>query len=308
MKKFIICMMVSLFLISGLGFQAYADESGYYISEDYQTVTIDGNTYSRFNLSLVGADYEYRDDMPFQFTKNQKEQIAGIEWLSSQDELLLEIRIEFKDGSYLTVNFMRDDYKSKYYELTHDPNEQYVIDFEWPNDNTASSGKAEFFKNPVYLDGYKLSRGDYYPVYSVINTGYENIQVYKGLMMIYGGDYYYIDYEEMGIVSREYSLYDYEEVVAHQITEPDFVSRIKECEENYYSDSWGFLYDDDFMNKVSILFLILAFAILPMAALVFTIICAIRTKQVYRKLYTIAGVFAGAELVIFGVIVMLLNL
>ena len=305
MKKYLICIITSILLFSCLGMTAFADETAPTISDDYQTIYLNGETYSRFNASMIEADY-YSYDISPELTEAQQENITSISIATNESASLLSVDIDFKDGSTLSVNFMRDDYLKNYEELIKNQNTPYTIDFEWPEGNQVTGAKSLFTANSVILDESDLYWSDYYPV--LMNIIGDDTSMHVGSLLLIDDRYYYVDYEEIG-VTRWYSFIpsEYTELSAYEITDSDLVEKIIAGEEAYYEDDFGFLYDDELTSTISKVFLIIVFAVIPAIILVLFLILAIRAKTIYRKLFAAICCISGVELVIFAIVAMMLH-
>ena len=300
MKKLKYLILTVILLFSCLGFTAFAEGSAATISDDYQTLCIDGNTYSRFNASMIDADY-YVVDVSVELTALQQETIDKIEFSMTEDSIVAYADIYFKDGGNLYAGFLRDDYLKMYNELSTSENGEYIIDFQYPEDNIVPVEKSKLFGNPVVLTYEDLEWCDYYSV--VMRSEDENLSVYKGSIIFIDDDGYYVDYEEVGVKSwYEFDPYEYEELPAYEISDEELIASLREGESAYYADDFGFFYDDNFTETLSAVFLIFVFAIVPFVILVVFLVLAIRSKTVYRKMFAAISILSGAELVIFAII------
>lgn len=305
MKKYLICIITSLLLFSCLGMTAFADDSSLTISDDYQTVYLNGESYSRFNASMINTEYEFYYVSP-KLTDIQQEQVAEVSLMINQSHSLLYLDIDYKDGSNLTAHFMRDDYCDAYDKLVNNQNTPYIIDFEWPEGNRVTGSKALFTENPVILGSSELNKSSHYFVLMNILEG--DIDICMGALLIIGDNYYYVDYEEIG-VTRLYGFnaYEYTDLPAYKITDADLVADIAAGEEAFYNDNFGFFYDDELTSTISKVFLIIVFAVIPAIILVLFLILAIRAKTIYRKLFAAICCISGVELVIFAIVAMMLH-
>ncbi len=304
MKKYLICIITSILLFSCLGMTAFAETSAPTISDDYRTVYLNGETYSRFNASMIDTEYEYYYAEP-NLTDAQQEYIAEVTFMINDSKSLLSVVIDFKDGSTLSANYIRKDYLDTYDELIKNQNAPYIIDFEWPEGNRVTGSKALFTANPVVLGSRDLNISDQYPILMSILE--DDTDLYIGALLIIDGRYYYVDYEEIG-VTRWYDFYAYEytDLPAYEITDSDLVADIATGEEAYYNSDLGFFYNDELTTTISKVFLILVFAVMPAVILVLFFILAIRAKTVYRKLFTVICCISGVELVIFTIAALML--
>ena len=300
MKKLKYLILTVILLFSCLGLTAFAEGSAATISEDYQTLCIGGSTYSRFNTSMIDADC-FVVDIAVELTASQQEIIDKVEFLMTEDSIIAYADIYFKDGANLYAGFLRDDYLKIFTELSSSEDGEYLIDFQYPEDNTVPVEKSKLFGNPVVLGSEELGWCDYYSV--IMKSSVGNLCVYKGSIIVIDEDCYYVDYEEVGVKSwYEFDPYECDELPAYEISDEELIASIREGESEYYADDFGFFYDDNFTEKLSAVFLIFVFAIIPFVILVVFLILAIRSKTVYRKMFAAISILSGAELVVFAVI------
>ena len=300
MKKLKYLILTVILLFSCLGLTAFAEGSAATISDDYQTLCIDGNTYSRFDTSMINIDY-YALDFYAELTASQQEIINEVEVELTEDSIIAYATIYFKDGATLSAGFLRDDYLKMYNELSASEDGEYLIDFQYPEDNIVPVEKSKLFGNPVVLGSEDLEWCDYYPVVMKSEDG--NLSVYKGSILFINDDCYYVNYEEIGVKTLyEFDPYEYDELPAYEISDEELIASIREGESDYYADDFGFFYDDNFTETLSAVFLIFVFAIIPFAILVVFLILAIRSKTVYRKMFATISILSGMELTIFAII------
>ena len=303
MKKYLICIITAILLFSCLSMTAFAENTAPTISDDYQTIYINGETYSRFNASLVGTSY-YTYDITPELTDTQQENITAIDIEMNDSRTILSVQIGLKDGSTLSANYIREDYLQTYNDLTTDPNSPYTIDFFYPLDNTVTGSKSDFMGTPVALSEYEIYSSNYFDVFMTLN---EDSSIYSGSLLIIDDSYYYVDYEENGVLNWSYfDLYEYTELAAYEITDSELVANIQAGEEAYYGDDYSFFYDDELTNSISSVFLILIFAVVPAIILVLFFIFALRSKGIYRRLFAVICGCAGAELIIFTIVTTML--
>lgn len=300
MKKFISIIFTITLIFSCFGLTAFAENSSITISEDYQTLSIDGESYSRFNASMLEFDC-YETDKQITLSKAQQEAIASIELFANEQENIISVDITFKDGAYLSITFLRDDYLDEYNEIINNLSQNYVIDFGWPEDNTVVANRDDFFGNAIYLKSNVLEWCDYF--YVTASSSDNSMTVVKGALITYDNEYYYVDFAESGIADGySFSPYNYDTLSAHEITNEVLLKSLVEAEEAYYADDLGFFFDDDFTETISAVFLIFIFAIIPFAIFIVFLVLAIRSKTVYRKLFSTICILSGAELAIFAII------
>lgn len=300
MKKIISVIIPVLLLFSCLGLTAFAENSSVTISDDYQKLYLDGNSYSRFNNSTIEVEY-FSFNADVELNATQQELIDEVVLETNENITIISADIYFKDGAVLSVGFLHDDYLEIYNEISTGQITECIIDFEWPEGNTVVTEKTALLGDAVTLYGDDLKWCDYYPV--IIKTSDESLTLYEGALLIINDEYYYTDFSEAAVANwYDFNPYDYSELPAHKITDTELLASIKAAEEEYYSDDLGFLYDDNLTETVSAVFLIFVFAIVPFAILVVFLVLAIRSKTVYRKMFSTICILSGAELAIFAII------
>ena len=300
MKKLISVIITAMLLFSCLGLTVFAATSSATISDDYQKLTLDGNTYSRFNTSTMEVEY-FSYDTSVKLSANQQETIKEIILQANEDVTIIYADIYFKDGAVLSVGFLRDDYLGMYNDIATGESNEYTIDFEYPEGNTILVKKAALYGDSVTLGTEELEWCDYFPVVVASSDG--NLTAYKGALITIDDDCYYVDFEEAHIESwYDFNPYDYAELPAYEISDAELIASIQEGEDAYYSDDFGFLLDDSFTEAVSAVFLIFVFAIIPFAIFVVFLILAIRSKTVYKKMFRLIYILSAAELAVFAIV------
>lgn len=300
MKKIISILITAMLLFSCLGLTVFAETSSATISDDYQKLTLDGNTYSRFNTSAMEVEY-FSYDTSVELSTNQQDTIKEIILQANEEVTIIYADIYFKDGAVLSVGFLRDDYLGMYNDIATGENNEYTIDFEYPEGNKILVEKATLYGDSVSLGAEELEWCDYFPV--VVESSDGSLTAYRGALITIDGDCYYVDFEEAHVESwYDFNPYDYAELPAHEISDEELIASIQVAEDAYYSDDFGFLLDDSFTEAVSAVFLIFVFAIIPFALFVVFLILAIRSKTIYKKMFRVIYLLSGAELVLFAII------
>ena len=266
-------------------------------SEDYTTLTLDGVGYSRVNPEPLSNDlydltFVYADYM---LTEAQQAVVDRIDMTQYGDHTILIADIYFKDGAVLTVNFLRDDLRAEFDLLVSGQTDTYVIDFRWPGDNTVTTERETLFGKEVTLSKSTLENGDDFYVDAQSKNGF--LTVTRGFLLADGTAFYYVDCEKSGIESDNFYSFEYTELTAWEITDPDLLERLTEAKR---------LYDDDislFGGDLTILFgytgLIVLFVLLPLAAAVLGWILFARSKKpIYKKICLTVALLATAELIV----------
>ena len=300
MKKLISIMIMTILLFSCVGLTAFASPSSATISDDYQKLYMDGNAYSRFNTSMVEVDY-FDANITVELNATQQETIDQVSLQVNADTTFIRADINFKDGAVLSAEFLRDDYLDTYNEISFDENGLYTIDLEYPEGNIVTTVKSNLFGSSVTLTADELEWCSYYPVWIQNNDG--TLTAHKGSLITIEDAYYYVNYEDIEVESwYHFDPYEYDELPAYEISDAELITNIQEAEEEFYSDDFGFLFNDNLTKAVSTVFLVFVFAIIPFVIFVACLILAIRSKTVYKKLFRFIYLLSAAELVVFAIV------
>lgn len=300
MKKISSFIIITILLFSCLGFTVFANPASVTISDDYQELYLDGNTYSRFDTSSLEGEH-YIDNIPVELSDAQEELLREVSIETNATFTVIYADIHFKDGAVLSVGYLRNDYVKMYNEMIAGQNSEYVIDFEYPDDNTVTVSKSILYGENIVLNSEDLGSCTFYPV--VVESEDGILTVYKGSLLAVNERYYYVDFQEATVKSYyDFNPYAYNELPAYEITDTNALASIREAEGSYYSDGLGFLLDDNFTNKVSAIFLIIVFAVIPFAIFVVFLILAIRSKTEYKKMFRTIYIFSATLLVVFTIV------
>lgn len=296
-----------------------AKQPTFTFSEDYQKLYVDGESFSRFDATTLSADfgytvlveYEYNSDYYtghsayVKLTDKQKENIEDILIETNLAKNMYRIELHYKDGSILTVYFLKDTDFAEYNKFLNGEVEQYEIDIGYPDGNVVFAEKSALFGEKVTLTKSELVNWwDFFSVFAKNSDG--SLVMCTGDLILIDNDFYYIDYKECGV---EGSLYydeldesEITELVVHKITDEKLYADLQSAMELYYQDDYGVLYDDDASNTISTVFLIFIFAVVPAVILVIFLVKAIRSKGVYKKIYGTVTALCVAELVVFIIV------
>lgn len=308
MKKCISVLIILLLLSSCLSFTVSAADASFTVSEDYKTMYLDGSTYSRADISVLSVDFTEIIGKNLALTETQKEEIKEVSFLTSETRSVILADFYFKDGSQLSVGFLRDDCREVYESLMSDADAGCVIDFGWPEGNQVATRLAQLRGETVTLNDTEfLEWCEYFSV--TAQSSDRELSATKGSLLSYESQYYYVDFQENGIsVSNYFFPGDYTHLKVHEITNEEVLESIMEAEEAYYSDSFGFFFDDAFTKGLSAVFLVFVFAVIPAVVLVMAVIFTIRTKGFYRRLWVGITALSAAELVIFAILTALITM
>lgn len=303
MKKILPAIILSVLLFSCFSFTVFAQTPNT-ISEDYQTLVLDDDVYHRVDISVFDmyhdAYYETFTDQ-ISLSEAQQDAIKNIDLSSFEDGNLRLMDITFYDGAMLSVYFLHEDYISFYEDVTSGQVSDYIIDFEWPKENTVDTTRTELFNNHTILSEHELQSCDYFPV--VTRSEDKALTAYTGTLVTVDGTYYYIDTADAGLDNKGYLVpYDYTELSAYEITDDTLLADIEEGIAKYHNDDLGYLYNDDLSDIISAVFLIFVFGIIPFVIMILFLIFAIRSKTSYKKLFRTIYLLSAAELIIFAVL------
>ena len=298
MKKLISILFTMTLLFSCLGLTAFAKSSSLTISEDYRTITVDGKTYSQFNSNMLDLSGTVdRTNMQVMLSSSQKDAIHEIVATSDHTQTMFDLGIEFKDGVYVSISYLRNDLLADYNHLVNNRLDSYDINFSYPEHNTIIADSKALYGTEAMLTSDFLNQCDYFPV--TVSNKENSITIIKGSVLIVDDEYYYVDFAELGIAFRNsFDPWDYNSLQAYKITDSSLVEKLETAYDNYYFGGFS----DGFTQTLSAIFLIFVFAIIPLGILIAGIILAIRSKKVYKKLFSILSTLAAAELVIVAII------
>lgn len=306
MKKWMTTFVGIILLFTRLGFTAFAAPASATLSDDYQTLTINGNTYSRFDISQAETRYQ---ELPLDIALSdaQARSVKEIFLETNSGENLIYANINFKDGSSLSIGFLRDDYKDEYQKIIAGESNQYLIDFQYPEGNKITASKKDFYGKPALLNFDQLQYADSFPVYAT--TADDAISVYKGMLLVIEEEYYYVDFTEQRINNPyDFNPYNYKELATYKIGNAELIERMEESIDRYYSEEFGILFDEEFGETISAIFLILVFGIVPFIIFLVFLFLAIRSKTVYKKMFRIVYLLCGLELVVFAIMTVLITM
>lgn len=291
MKKLICIVFCLIALCLGLGVNAFAD--GGKLSDDLQTLTLDGKTYHRCN-TLVTEYWGYDTDIPLKAPDG-----AVATAYPNEDASLVDVELLYKDGSRLSMGFIRENYIQEYDRLLTTTDGSCCVPFYWG----APELSLEVLKSsPVTLDSMVLYWAETYPVQ--IYAKNDSFSVIRGTLLIDGDSYYYVDHQELGVINRrDFSTYEAEEMSAYKITDPETLASLKEIRKQ---EGGVRIIGSDFMQSISAAMLTLVFALFPAAVLVLSLIFGFRRKGSRKNAWRTICALCAAELIVFTLIVIIL--
>ncbi len=274
--------------------------------EDNYTIMKCGSyDYSRFNDANIYFDNEYAVRNNIVLTKEQSYEISAIYLSSTESGSIVWAEFEFLDGSTTTATFKNQDVWSEKEALDADNVTEYTIDFEYPIDNVLEVKKSEIKENVSTLE---FCPDDYTYFYVKAYSSDKSFYIEKGVLVTYRGDYYFLDYQENGIITSFTSLNNREYMV-HKITNEKLIEKIDEHTDEFYGGDFGFLFDDSFTETVSNVFLIMVFFVLPLLAFITFLILTIRAKKkIYKRAFAVIDILTALEMIIFVIIALIITL
>lgn len=319
MKKLSI-LFLALVLTLGLGITAFAEDytvpsatefagadeyTNLYtatLSEDLQTLYMDGNSYSLADISILELEYNGWE-ISVELTAVQRQTIKKATAITYGDDDAVQVTLYMTDGIRMTVTFLRDDLRGEYDRLTAGDADRWVLDFEWPERNTVTADKAQLKGESTVVTLEDVYSSVEYPVFAYTAGG--TLVLKCGVLLNLDGSYIYVPYPDDLVDERyPYILETYLEtamqVPAVKLTDPTLVQQLDKAQQAYYNDGLGFMYNDTLTENISDVFLVLLFAIIPGAIAVLFLILSLRAKKPsYKKLFWVTCVLSAAELAVF---------
>lgn len=270
-----------------------------------QNLEYQGNNFVRFDASMV--EFEVEDSIEDVDYNIIGADIKSADYDLSPNNAIIRAYFTYNDGSMLTATFINDNfYYSEYQRLMQNPDE-FTVEFYYPDDNTVTADADAFYGEPTNLYGEDLWYSDRMDV--TVKMEDNSFYINKGCLFITDDNYYYLDYAKSGITDP-YGFDPYEIVgwiEVYKITDAEVLTELDEACSEYNDDLIGLL-DSDITDNIAAVILTIAFAVIPLAALVVFLILAIRAKTPsYKKLFRAICITTAAELVVFAVTVVLLT-
>lgn len=293
-------------------------------SEDFKTLYYKEYAYYQKDLSLFEASlpyedyeleyYEDYDDVistddyalipyaDYRLTETQEKTVKSID--VSGDEIIVSLIVYYKDGTTLSLELLREDYLDDYEKLVSEQLTNYEVDFEYPEGNVVKIDRKQLYENEVERIKCKDYYNDYLTQLTYLRSE-DGVLLYKpGIVIKLGDDFYYFSYEENNMYPEyDYGFFDLywceEDILVHKITDEETVALLKEAEQAYYEDDFGYLENDELSNSISYFFLVVLFGVVPGIAFVVSLVFAIIKKKTYRKLLFAVCGFTLAEIIAF---------
>ncbi len=320
MKKIMSVLLIAVLSFS-LGLTSLATDNVVTFSEDFLKLYCNGYVYSRVDASKIEYDYDnvvaefeeytdadgvviYNDKMQYNdfehmLSDTQSEIVESVELSSNSQGTIIDAIIYYYDGASLSVTYLRDDYIEEYKKVTQGKCENYLIDFYYPEGNK------------IYLDGEVLTEGPKtqiphdtsFTVYATASD--DSFRASVGEIISHQGQYYFVNFAEIGVetIFDFYENYESDKLPVYEITDENAITMLTEGEEKFYDDDYGFLYDDELSAGISKVFFTIVFGGIPAVATVVSLIFAIKSKKLYKKLCFATSALAACSLGIFIAIV-----
>lgn len=331
MKKFIYVIITVLILSLCLGVTSFAtgttdvadDSAGsppvMTFSEDFQIMYYDGYEYYQKDLRMVETGYSdaydtgdfYIDDFyglsnaDYELTNTQKELVDNIyiDMFTTFSDIATTVEITYKNGTCLTISYLREDYVDDYEKFLNGDFSEIEINFLWPERNVIKTNKNLLMTSKtkeISTEDFWYNSMDF-AVYVATDDGALSYEI--GQIVEITGTYYYLDYNENNVTIHtdfmEEKDTQNDTVILREITDEALIAEIDTAMEAFYSDDYGYLYNDELANAISYFFLILLFGVVPGIVFLVTFIFAFIKKGKYRKLLFTASFFTLAEIITF---------
>ena len=317
------------------------------ISEDLQVIQSGKEKFYRINSNDIEFDYivvddeeyvydentivyedkvvvEYADEMyEFQLSENQKKTIENIEDCSLGSEVYIDIVIYYKDGTSLSgLKFLNEKYLDEYNDLIENGSDTYLVDFIFPDNNFVNIPKAALFNSD---NKTTIKTDDFFDeCYVYIENSSKIFRIEQGSIITYKDEFYYRDNKENGLKSEfvdgvhntiyhekstvHNTIYHEKSTVSvYKITDENTINKLKEAQEKYYEDDFGFLFNEKLAESISKVLFVVIFGILPLAVLVLSIVICVRSsKKAYKKICITTSVLSVTEIISFIIAIVLL--
>ena len=294
MKKRLGLFLVLLTVVCLLGITAHAQQP-LILSEDLQTLTMDDRTYSRTDLSAMDPCFIstiHYVQTPSHLQSQLKYAVA----YANSNNWVISLELYYVDGSRQDIYFAYDEVRDQLLDLCQDDELVCGLTMWWEDDPSFTAPISQLKDTPTTLDSFEIAYEEYYPITHYYRE--MDCHIYRGMLCLYQGTYYYVDYLENNIHNPS-SFYPEEytgQLKAYEITNPKLVEQLDNTVESQYGSS------DDMGQILSGMFLCFLFAVIPLGIMIPCAIFAIRSKGYYRLTWTVTAGLCAAELVIFLIV------
>lgn len=276
-------------------------------AEDFQTLSFEDNTYIACNLSEL--IYDESEEISKQYvilSDTQKENVKSVSITANADYSILYANIAYRNGSTLNVDFLRNDCYEKLDSIRQNTT-HCEIDFSYSGVDVISFTKSSLSGEYTTVTEDELYWCDFYEVTS--SCEYE-FDFFYGYMLFCDDSYYFVDAETvLQLCDSSWDFYpaDYDSLYACKISDEELIEQLDTAMYDSYSSlNITDMLDEATTKKLSDGFLIIAFGILPLAAMIASFIIAMRAKSAYKKLFSAIGITCAAELTVFVILLLIL--
>ena len=300
MKKLLCVFMALLAMICLLTVSVGAAPPPPTLSEDLQTLTFNGQTYTAADISAMSILFS-SGTTAVQVPQSIRSTVKSATMSYTLNRYAATVELHYTNGSSMNITFVRDDLLPELQKACQSDDVVCSIYFWWENSPSVTASISQLKGKPSTLTQGELFRSDYYEV--IYNCPTFDSQVYRGFICQSGDQLYYVDYQENNI----YDPLDFYPSVsgpelykAYEITDPALVSQIEDVLASELSGS------SELGQILSTALLSFLFAVIPGVILILSIIFFIRTKAYYRITWAITGGLCIAELILFIILAILL--
>jgi hypothetical protein len=268
------------------------------LSEDFLTLTLDGETYHRMDTSAFEWSYGY--EVNLNLTQTQLELVKEGTVNFDHSNVIAEVNLYYQDGSSLYASYVKDSQRDRLIAMLEDDNAVVEIEY-WNNSNFTKASIKDYKGNAIVLSERILSYCDYYYVFGHA----EDLDIYTrpGALLVEQGKYYYVDFSENKLDADKFTPWEHSSLAGYEITNEALIQQLDRDMADYYDDGIGAIYDDEFTEDLSTAVLIGVFGIFPGVVLLLAVILLIRNKGYQRLTWAITAGLSAAELTVFGIIV-----
>ncbi len=279
-RRFLFTLVLLVLLLPTLVITASA-KGGAVVSEDYTTVTYDGNTYVRVNGDDVTTANDADNVYDITFEGTDKDSVSDA--LLYANDAAIELTVYYKSGGCGSYVYVRDDLLDEYTDFLKNGGDSYEISVYH---GLVNADSEEIFGQKLIFKGYELN---YYDLIGEVDTTGLNGTISSWrrgyVFRDTGNSFYYVDYYQFGeeLTYNELTMKD--SVTVWKITDADTVEEIELYLDEFFYDIG---YDDDTfedgeMFVPGLIILAIALGLLPLAAGIVTFIISRKADTPYKQ-------------------------